>query len=463
MNDTALDTDGWWSRPGGPRELLRLSLPLIVSTASWSVMTFIDRLFLHWWSPVAMGATLSASCLVWSLMAFPFGLIMYVNTFVAQYHGAGQPRRIGLALSQALRLSWLAAPLYVLFGLGASELFLGLGHEASLARQEADYFRILCYSVGGTLVSTAYSAFYTGRGETRVVMVIDFASAVLNVGLDYLWIFGHAGFPEWGIEGAAAATSVALWAKVLAYWLLLRSPKLRETYGLSTGNRWDAEMLRRLWRFGAPNGLQFLLEGSAFTVFTLFVGRFGATALAATTLAISVNLVAFVPMIGVATAVTTLVGQYQGALRPDRAARAGWTGLWIALAFNSVFAVLYWCTPDLFLAAHAAGHEDFGEHRDLTVLLLRFVAAYCLFDATQLICSFAVKGAGDTRFVLLTTVVTSGGCVGLGVAGMWWWNGELLWWWSVLLLWLVSLAVAYGLRFASGKWRSMRVIEPEFS
>src|SRR5262245_25228550 len=92
----------WWLRPCGGRELFQLALPLVLSTASWAVMHFFDRLFLFWHSPQETAAALSSGNMTWTMMALPLGVASYVNTFVSQYHGAGQPRRIGLVLFQGV-------------------------------------------------------------------------------------------------------------------------------------------------------------------------------------------------------------------------------------------------------------------------------------------------------------------------------------------------------------------------
>jgi len=95
MNQPA--ADNWWSRPCGGREVLRLALPLMISAGSWSVMLFVDRMFLFWHSTQAMAAAMPAGVLHFALVCFPLGVAVYVNTFVAQYKGAGRPGRIGVA------------------------------------------------------------------------------------------------------------------------------------------------------------------------------------------------------------------------------------------------------------------------------------------------------------------------------------------------------------------------------
>jgi MATE family multidrug resistance protein len=265
-----------------------------------------------------------------------------------------------------------------------------------------------------------------------------------------------------GIAGAAWSTVLAQWLKVVVYWWLLRSPELRANYGLDSGRRYDRNLFWRLQRYGGPNGLQMQLEGLAFTVFVIYIARLGTEATAATTLALSINIVAFVPMIGIGVAISTLLGQHLGANNPRLAARAVWSGLWLALGYNIVFGLLYLFAPQAFLIIHEAGMKpgEFTEIRSLTIILLKFVAAYCLFDAVQLTFCSAIKGAGDTRYVLLATFVTSTAAIAMTEWGMsrgW----GLMWCWTVLMLWVMSLAVAYSGRFIQGRWKEMRVIEAE--
>lgn len=451
----------WWTREAGGRDVFRLALPLVLSTASFALMHFFDRLFLLWHSSTEMAAALPSGNLVWTIMALPLGIAAYINTFVAQYHGAQQPQRIGAVIRQGLLFGWLVTPLFLLFIPLAPPGFRWLGHDSVLAGQEAIYFQINCLGVGPAVLSAVYSSFYTGRGRTAIVMWIDVLASVVDSVLNWFLIFGKAGFPEMGIAGAAVSTVIGQWLKVVIYWWLLQHREVRLEFGFDRVPWFDPSLLRRVFRFGIPNGFQMQLEGLAFTLICIGIGKLGTLPTAATTLAISINIVAFVPMIGMGIAVSTLVGNYLGAERPQMAWRASWSGLAMALAYNAVFAVLYLAVPNWFMAMHQLGakQDDFESIRSLSEILLRFVAAYCLFDAMQLTFCSVIKGAGDTRFVLWTTIVASAGAVLVGEAGVALWGGGVLWWWTVLMLWILALAAAYGFRFWQGKWQSMRVIE----
>ena len=457
-------TENWWTRPCGGREVLAIALPMMISTGFWSLQWFIDRMYLMWYSGDAMSASLPAGMFHWTMICLPGGIASYVNTFVAQYYGAGHKERIGLAVHQGVLFAWAMTPLF-LFSIPLAPLLLGKsGASTEISTLSIQYFQILAFGAGATVLSNALSSFYTGRGLTRVVMVVQGLATTVNLGLDYLLIFGKFGLPEMGMAGAAWATVASQWFSVAAFWVLMRWMEEREKYGLDTGNRFDGELFRRLLAFGAPGGLPMLVEAGAFSLLILFVSQISKVAAASTSLAINVNAIAFIPVFGVSIAVSTLVGQKLGEGRDDLAARATWTSLALALLYTGFFGVLYFAAPDLFLLAHRryADPAEFEPVRQTTIVLLRFVTAYCLFDAVQIVLVGALKGAGDTRFVLLATSVISILSVILGRGGQVWLGWGLYGWWWVMTLWLLALAVVYLVRFLGGKWRSMRVIEAEY-
>jgi len=450
------------SNPCGPRDVLMLAMPLIASTASLTVMNFVDRMFLLWHSPEEFAAAMPAGILHFTLLCFPLGLASYVNTFVAQYHGSRQPERIGVAVWQGMRIGLYCTPLFLLAIPLAPSIFQAAGHEAVVAAHETVYFQVLALGAGAAVMSAAMTAFYTGRGQTGTVMLVDVTANGLNIVLDYALIFGVWGFPQLGIAGAAWATVFSQWLKVGIFWCLMNQRQHRETYHFDTGRYLDMKLMRRLFRFGGPNGLQMLVEMGAVTLFIILVGQLGSEAMQATNLAFNVNSVAFLPMMGMGLAVSTMVGQQLGRNRPDLAAKATWTALWLTSIYVGTLAIMYVAVPQWFLFAHAWGSNahDFESLRDTTVILLRYVAIFCLFDMLQIMFASAIKGAGDTRFILLTTVILSPLPVIAGWVGLRWFGGGLIWCWIVITLWIVAAALIYMARFLQGRWRTMRVIEP---
>jgi MATE family multidrug resistance protein len=458
----------WWRRPGGARAVLQIALPLVVQTGFWSVLWFIDRMFLAWYSPQeSLPAALPGGMFYWTVLCLPQGIASFVSTFVAQYEGAGQHLQIGRAVQHGIRFGWWTVPAF----LGVAALAEGLGHLASdhpgVARQSVCYFQTLCLGGGAVVIAAAQASFFIGRGQTWVVMVVDVIGSLLNMLLDWVLIFGRLGLPPLGIAGAGLATTLANWAMVGGYGLLLRQPRLRATYGLGQAG-WDGRLARRMLRYGLPAGLPQLIEALGFSLLVTQVAAGGALGAAATALAFNINAVAFVPLMGLSMAVATLVGQSLGAGQPRRASRATWTAVQLALSYTACCAGLYLAVPDLFLRLHVlyASPEQFAPVHDLTVQLLRMVALYCLFDALQIVLVGALRGAGDTRFILLaagslTTLAIAGGSLAQYL-GQWRESGMALWgWWWVMTLWIILLAAVYLARFLQGRWRLMRVIETE--
>jgi len=460
---TSDSTESWWSRPSGGREVLRVAAPLVVSSLSWTVMTFVDRMFLNWVSGTAMSAAFSGS-MVWFVVAcVPLGVCMYANTFVAQYYGSGQHDRIGLAVWQSVWIGLGFAPLMLASIPLAPAIFGMARHDAELMAIEIEYFQILCVGAPAMVIAQGAASFYSGRGETWVVMWVDAAAAALNLVLDYLWIFGCAGFPEWGVAGAAWATVLSLWIKALVYLLLPLQAVHRANYGTLTGLRFDGELVRRMLYYGGPSGLQMVLDVVGFTVFILLVGRLGAVPRDATTMAFSVSSVAFMPIWGLSNAVGILVGQHLGENRDGLAARVTYTGLQLAWIYMAGISALYLLVPGLFLHGFAAeataSAAESAAVYGLAVVLLRFVAAYNLLDATFMTFVSAIKGAGDTVFVLRVSLVLAALLGGLSYLSVEVWELGIYGCWALITGWVWIAAVTFYLRFRQGKWRAMRVIE----
>jgi MATE family multidrug resistance protein len=443
--------------------VLLVALPLVVSSLSWTVMTFVDRMFLRWESGAAMSAAFGASAVWFAMACLPLGICAYANTFVAQYHGDRQPERIGCVVWQAAWIALGCAPVALLAIPLAPAMFRLAGHSPEITELEIRYFQTLAVGAPAMWLAQALCAFYGGRGLTRVNMWVDAAFAGLNVVLDYAWIFGKWGFPAMGIAGAGWATTASLWLKAATFALLVLRSGNRREFGTARGMRFDGQLLRRLIRFGGPSGLQMLLDVIGFTVFVMLIGRLGVVEAEATGMAFSVSTLAFMPVWGLSLAATILVGQHLGEDRDDLAERATWNSLGLALTYMAAISTLYVFLPDLLLYGFFAGAGEptaqAAAVQELARELLRFVAAYNLFDALLMVMVGAIKGAGDTQFVLRTSLV-----MGAALAGMAWLCVETFAWgiyasWMAITAWVWTGGIVYLWRFRGGAWRSMRVIE----
>ncbi|GAB6127384.1 MATE family efflux transporter [Humidesulfovibrio idahonensis] len=462
-----------WQGPCGCREVLTVGAPLMISMGSATLMQFTDRVFLGRHSVTELAAAVPGGIVNFLAVSFFMGVATCVGVLVAQYHGACRPERVGAALWQGVWFSVLSS--LVLAGMAglSGPLFELAGHPQAVRGLEADYFRILTLGGGFVVLSTALSGYFSGLGRTVAVMMVNIIGAVANIPLDYALIFGRWGAPELGITGAAIATVMGAAISCLLFCLLLLAPEAETRHHVRSAWRLDTEMLARLLRIGLPAGAQFFLDIMALTGFSLLVGRMGLVALSATNIAFSINGLTYLPIIGLSIAVSILVGRSQGQGRPDYARRAAYNSLFLAMLWMIAIGCVFLFAPgpllDLFQSASSAAEAaplagpdpaPFAEIRAMGVVLLRYVAFYSLADAVSVIFFGALKGAGDTRFVMFT-ILGAGVCVlilptwYLVQTGVWGIHGP----WIALSAYICTMALSLGLRFQNGAWVKRRVIE----
>jgi MATE family multidrug resistance protein len=449
------------SGEGGSRELLKLALPLIVSQGFMTIQVFIDTMLLAWHDQREMAASFPAVMWYW----LPFSLLQitagYVSTFVAQYTGAGRPERVGPAVWQGIYFAVVAGLLFLFMIPVAPYLIAIGGHTQALQPLEVTYLRCLCLAALPMLVMAAVNGFFSGRGRTWTVLVIEAAGTGLNVVLALVLIFGRAGFPELGITGAGLATAAGSWTSALVGLALFLERTNRQQYNTLRGYRLEPELFGRLLKFGGPAGAQVFLDVLVFHVFVQLVGRLGEAATAATTLTVRLNMVAFLPMLGMGQAVSILVGQRLGADRPDVAERSAYTGLKWVSGYMSLVAAVYLLFPNALVAIFRGGRdpESFAAMAAIVPGLLMWVAAYSVVDSANLTFSFALRGAGDTRFVSLMTFALAWPIMVVPTYLVVRDGGTLYWAWGFATAYIMAMAVCFYLRFRSGRWKSMRVIE----
>ena len=448
---------------GSYHDVLRVSMPLVISMTTTVVMTFTDRVFLANYSIDAIAAALPAGIIAYVFLVFFADTAGYTNVIIAQYTGAGALQRVGSALWQAIYFAVIAWLIMVGLSFGAGPLFRLVGHSAEVQQLEVIYFRVLCLGSGIHIIGMSPSSFFTGRGVTRPVMIIYIIAMLLNVPLDYALIYGIWIFPELGILGAALATVFSWTTATLMLGLFVFARENNRTFKTWQNRQFDADLFRRLLRFGVPSSLQFSLDVFAFSFFVLMVGRIGKVELVVTNIAISLDSVSFRPLSGFALGASTLVGQALGRNRPDEAVAAARATMVIVASYTAVFILTFVFVPQPLLELFRPrdiSPESFAAIKDMGVVVLRFVAAYLLLDGLYMISTAVLKGAGDTRFIMWSMGVLSVFGMILPIyIGIEVFGGGLYFAWGCTVFFLLQLATITCWRFYQGKWKTMRVIE----
>jgi MATE family multidrug resistance protein len=442
------------------RALLRLAVPLIITSASFTVQNFCDRMFLAWYSPAALQAAVPAGILFFTLVCGFMSTAALANSLVAQYYGSGNLHSCSRSVAQAILLALFSFPLILLL-IPAGLWMLSLsGHAPEVMAAEKTYLTVLMSGGLFLPLSSAVSSFFSGRGLTRIIMFCALLGTGANLILNWLLIFGVGPFPEMGVAGAALASVISGFISPVIMLIIYFSKKTNRLYDTRRLFYFDAPLFRRLLRFGIPSGIHMALDIGAFSLFVLLVGRLGETALIAANIALSVNMIAFMPAVGIGQAAGILVGQHMGRRDLDGASAVGWRAVNIGLIYTVFAALTFVLMPEVYVHLFARGDAPFDEIFNLARILLGIAAGWGLMDATNLIISGALRGAGDTHFVMWYET---------SMAWLFFAAGELLivlvlkwgvlaaWFWALVYICLLALGMIA--RFRSKRWQLVELIE----
>ena len=453
--------------PSRPRltVLLALALPMVLARATQAAMTFADAVQVKHLGTDAIAAAATGGLNTTMFVILPMGITFIVQSFVAQLTGRGErahTRRfawygLGIALAAAI-VAALAIPLV--------EPILGLtSYEPRLRDAMASYIVIRLLSVGGAVGTEALGNWYGGLGNTRMQMIAGIVTMTAAVALNGVLIDGHLGAPALGVDGAA-------WACVIATWLGFGVVAVSFYAGWggapprpARGERapLHARELWRVLRFGLPNGVNWLLEFTAFQMFVnVVVGWLGGTAVAALNIVIAVNSVAFMPAFGLASAGAILAGQAIGANRRDDVWPIVKLTIGCAMAWMVAIAAAYLVIPHVVIGWFAPDGVDGVTLVGLGTSMLAVSAVWQVFDATQMTLGETLRAAGDTAWPAGVRIALAWGAFAPGsYAVVRYLHGGATGAMACLAGYLALLAVALAWRFRSGAWRSIELIEPK--
>ena len=478
-------------RTGRLGEVFKIAFPLIMSSGTFAFKLFCDRMMMAWYSENSIAAALSAGMTAYMLTSFFMGLANYGNAFVAQYSGAARHDRTGLAVWQSMLFSLAAGMLLAIVGtLTAHGFHDWIGHPAALAQEESAYYLILCSGSVFSLLNSSIMCFWTGRNKTWTVVIVGFASIFLNVAGNWVLIFGAegtpylnqgpwplpwigdvlngiaawSGAPAMGVIGAGIATVATDAVSVLAFLVLFLREGNRREYGTFPARIFDLKLMRRMLRFGFGNGMQLFIDIAAFAIFNLIMAKYAVTALganvaAASGVAISVNGIAFIPMLGLGAAASILVGHGIGSRDIAFAKRAVKSARILIMSYMAVMCFLFEVKPDVLVSIFSPGDAMNEATRALARNFLRFAGAFCLADGFFILYGNAIRGAGDTKFSMYVMAFSGWALFAIPCLVAFSLGAGYYVLWGILVFSVFSSAGIFYWRYRQGKWQDMKVIE----
>lgn len=434
--------------------LLRLAGPMILSSSTLTLMQLIDALVLSRHSSQAVAAMGPASMAVILFQGILWGVSGYAGTFVAHQQGAKNSEGVLKSAWLGLHASWMAGGLALLVAWPLTFLFCFAGHAPGVLHDERAYFGICMAASIFPVAGAALSGWLSGIGRTKVVTLVSFAALGVNALLAWGFVLGRAGMPRWGIAGAALATVVAQIVSTAIYLALFARAG---GFGDRALRALDQTEFVRFLKLAIPMGLRIAGELVSWTLFLVFVGRLGTIELAASSIAFRINGMAFFPALGLGQAAGILVGQARGAGRDDEVPAIGWQSLAVGEAWMLVMGSAFLLFSRPLMAAFAGGGPDGVAIVECGVVILRFVAFYCLFDAANVMMGYALAAVGDTHWIARAFFAFSGVFLGL----LWLadrLHPDLTLEWTLVTCFVFATAIAWSIRFHNGRWRQIRVL-----
>ena len=465
------------------REVWTIAWPTVLTMTSYTVMQFTDKLMVAQVSPTHFTAQSNGGIWAFNALAFAMGVVTVINTYVSQNLGAGKPENgpkyawAGFWLSGFV---WIG--LLIPFGLCVGLIFDQLPqHSDELKRMETGYAQILLFGGVILLLSRAINNYFFGMHMPKVITVAALIGNFANVIGNYILIYGSDGVKVemWGaiydlpgmpgvtalgVYGAAIATVIGTFIEFLIPAMVFLGRKFNAKY--HTRHQWrpNFKAIGELIKIGWPAALQWGNELVCWSLFmTYFVGHFGENHMAGGWIALSFMHLSFMPSIGFSVAVTSLVGKYIGAGKPDVASQRAYLGLWLTVSYMTVCGLIF------FLFRHSLAGvfvgvdvppADAAEIVRIGGTLLICAAIFQTFDAFGIVFTGALRGAGDTVWPGVMTIIYSWLFIVLGgwllvrfAPGL-----ESIGPWIAASFYIIMFGMTVWWRFASGRWRSIDLL-----
>jgi MATE family multidrug resistance protein len=408
---------------------VRLATPVVVGMVASFSMNFVDTLMAGRLpdKDIALAGIATGGAIWSAAVMFILGLLMSLQPVVAHLDGAGNRPEGGAACRQAFWIALVAGLPFVAVLLSGEKSLQIMAVDPEIIPTAVKYMSALAFGAPAICLLLVLRFFSEGSGHTKPTMYMGLLGVALNVPLNYVLMFGKLGFPALGAQGCGVATSIVIWSQLLMTFLYVRYHRHFREFELFS--RWDwpqHQPIMKLLRIGAPIGTGIFVEGSLFVGAALLIARLGALPASAHLIAINYSALMFMVPLGVASAVTTRVGNALGRDEPVQARYVGLIGLFVILLSQTASASSMLLFPELIVRIYT----NDAAITSLAVSLLFYSAIFQYADGIQVFAAAALRGLKDTlvpMFINIFSFFLVGLSVGyyltfnreMGPAGMW--------------------------------------------
>jgi len=384
------------------RAMIALAVPVVLSELGWMAQGVVDTIMVGRLGPVAIGAVALGNAVYYTPSLFGIGLLLGLDTLVAQAYGRQDHDDCHRWLAQSVYLVCIITPPLMLLVFAASFGFTRFGVIPQVAGLAGGYLRLLNWGTLPLLLYGGTRRYLQGVGQVRVITLTYVLANLLNWFGNWVLIYGKFGLPAMGVNGSAISTCVARVSMAAA--LLGFAWRYERQRGHPLFRHWAGPHLAKigkLVRLGAPAAGQIVLEVGAWNLATLSAGWLTPVALATHQIALNYASLTYMVPLGVSAAAAVSVGHAVGADDPERARRAGWLALGLGTSFMLLAALVFLLFPRPLIELYTHDPQVLA----VGPSLLWLAAAFQIFDGIQTVSTGALRGLGETRVPMFANLV----------------------------------------------------------
>ncbi len=376
------------------KKTVQLSVPIVLGQLGQLLMSVIDNIMVGKVGTEALAAAAIANVLFTLVMVIGFGITMAMTPLTAIAVGRGQDRECGVILRQGLILNLLSGLALCGLTIVLSENIRFLNQPVEIIAPSALYMKVLGLSIIPMMVFQSYKQFAEGLSFVRPAMIITIFANLINVFVNWVFIYGNLGAPAMGLTGAGLATiSSRVFMALVLMIVVMKSQSLRRFDPTLKFRKIDIPMMKKLLSIGIPSGFQYFFEVSAFAASSVMIGWIGAKELAAHQIALSLSSISFMVAMGISAAATIRVGNTLGKNDVQGARIAGFSSVFLCGIFMAsaglVFILFRNVLPGLYIS----------EKRviEIASVLLIIVSFFQISDGTQAVGLGILRGITDMK------------------------------------------------------------------
>ena len=400
---------------GSFQELLKISLPLMISFLSLFVMIFVDRIFLSRYSTVALNAATSAGTFCWSLILGWSTLASLAEVFVAQHNGAKQYKLLGIPVWQMIWLGFISIFFFVPMAIWGSNLIYG---SSPVTVNEMHYFKWTMYFSPASVFLAAITAFFVGQGKTSIIKWLALLGNVVNVILDPILIFGIKGLvPSMGISGACIATGIGMLVQTVILFAVFVKKKFRTDYG-SGKYRFNRAMFAKCIRVGMPPALFVFVELFGWAIFYWMMTKVSPGHILVSSVCQSILLLFVFFGLGIEKGAAAVAGNLIGAKKIEKVRNVLISGCKMTAIFSIVIVFFFFAFPDILMnwffnnpqamdsSIEGIKLSNPGAIQATIRTCLMITGVYIILEYLRWLLNGILTAAGDTMFLMISGAIS---------------------------------------------------------